>query len=90
MSHEMTTHEIITSALRLPETERIEVVRALRESLLDPSVDHDGPPEPADEVEAAWSEEIARRIADIDAGRVKLIPAEEAERMIRGDFSPGV
>ena len=38
--------------------------------------------EPADEVQLAWSEEIARRIADIDAGRVKTVPAEEAERII--------
>ena len=44
--------------------------------------------EPADEVEAAWKEEIARRIADIDSGRMKTIPADEAERMIRGDARP--
>jgi putative addiction module component (TIGR02574 family) len=30
-----------------------------------------------DEVEAAWDEEIRLRIADIDAGTAKLIPAEE-------------
>jgi len=29
------------------------------------------------EVEAAWSEEIKRRLAEIDAGTVELIPWEE-------------
>ena len=38
-----------------------------------------GPEEPAEKVEAAWSEEFARRIADIDSGLVKTIPCEEAE-----------
>jgi putative addiction module component (TIGR02574 family) len=32
---------------------------------------------PRAEVEAAWDAEIARRVAEIDAGTVKLIPAEE-------------
>lgn len=32
---------------------------------------------PRAEVEAAWDAEIARRIAEIDAGTAKLIPAEE-------------
>jgi putative addiction module component (TIGR02574 family) len=52
--------------------------------MVDDSNDH-GPAEPANEVETAWSEEVARRIADIDSGRVKTIPAEEAERIIRGE-----
>ena len=29
------------------------------------------------DVEAAWSEEIRRRLAEIDAGTVELIPLEE-------------
>lgn len=32
---------------------------------------------PRAEVEAAWEAEIARRVAEIDAGTAKLIPAEE-------------
>ncbi len=32
---------------------------------------------PRAEVEAAWDAEIARRVAEIDAGTAKLIPAEE-------------
>ena len=30
-----------------------------------------------DEIAKAWDEEISRRVADIDAGRVQLIPAEK-------------
>jgi hypothetical protein len=87
MATNLTTHEVIASALQLPLSAREEVIIALQESLIDASVDH-GPEEPADEVEAAWGEEIARRIADVDSGRVKTIPADEAERMIRGDVKP--
>ena len=32
---------------------------------------------PRADVEAAWDAEIARRVAEIDAGTAKLIPAEE-------------
>ena len=32
---------------------------------------------PREEVSAAWDAEIARRIAEIDAGTVELIPGEE-------------
>jgi len=39
--------------------------------------------EPADEgVEAAWSEEIKRRIEELDSGKAKPIPWEEARRQI--------
>ena len=36
-----------------------------------------------DEVEAAWDQEIRIRIADIDAGTAKLIPAEEVFAEVR-------
>ena len=84
MASDLTTQQIIDSVLRLPLVEQQRVLHALEESLLDDALDH-GPREPADEVEAAWDEEIARRIADIDSGRVKTIPSKEAERMIWGD-----
>ena len=88
MSTNLSTHEIIASALQLPLPAREEVIHALQESLIDSKIDH-GPEEPADEVEAAWADEIARRIADIDSGRVKTIPAEESERYIFGEEKPG-
>jgi putative addiction module component (TIGR02574 family) len=33
-------------------------------------------------VEAAWSEEIKRRIEDIDSGKVRMIPYEEVRRRL--------
>jgi putative addiction module component (TIGR02574 family) len=43
--------------------------------------------EPESEVEAAWDREIERRVAEVEAGTAKLIPAEdvhaEASRLIR-------
>lgn len=35
------------------------------------------------EVEAAWDEEIRRRVSEIDSGTVKLIPAEEVFAEVR-------
>ena len=35
------------------------------------------------EIEAAWKEEIRRRIAEIDSGTAKLIPAEEVFAEVR-------
>lgn len=87
MSTNLTSQEIIASALQLSLAERERIVVSLQESLIDDSIDH-GPEEPADEVEAAWGEEIARRIADIDSGRVKTIPSEEAWKIINGEALP--
>jgi putative addiction module component (TIGR02574 family) len=89
MSAPLSAHEIIASALRLPLEAREEIIVALEASLDEDAIDH-GPEEPANEVETAWADEIARRVADIDAGRVKTIPADEAERMIRGEFKPRI
>ncbi len=36
-----------------------------------------------EEVEAAWDEEIKRRVAEIEAGTARLIPAEEVFARIR-------
>jgi putative addiction module component (TIGR02574 family) len=84
MASDLTTQQIIASALRLPLVERERIYDAIQQSLVDETIDH-GHEEPQDEVEAAWSDEIARRIAEIDSGKVQTIPAEEAERLIRGD-----
>ena len=40
------------------------------------------PAEADDDVEAAWSEEIRQRLADVDAGVVAPIPWPEARRRI--------
>jgi putative addiction module component (TIGR02574 family) len=67
---------IMLEALQLSEAERLEVAEALYASL-------EGPPDPgADE---AWSAEIQRRIAELDSGKVKTIPWEQARRTIAGE-----
>jgi putative addiction module component (TIGR02574 family) len=87
MAANLTPNEIIASALQLPLADREQIVDALQQSLIDESIDH-GPEEPADQAEAAWGDEIARRIADIDSGRVKTIPSEEAWKIITGETPP--
>ena len=67
--------DIEEQALQLTPKERGELVHRLIVSL-------DGEPEdsPEDSPEViahAWDEEIARRVADMEAGRTKWIPADE-------------
>jgi len=70
--------EIEEQALRLPLKERGELAHRLIVSL-------DGEPEDSPEAIArAWDEEIARRVAEIDAGTAKLIPHEEVLSEIDG------
>ena len=57
--------------MRLPPKERGELIHRLIVSL-------EGDPEDSPEAIAqAWDEEIARRVADMEAGRTQWIPAEE-------------
>jgi len=65
--------KILEEALELPDSARADLAAALLESL-DQDVDED--------VEAAWSEEISRRIQEVESGAVKPIPWEEARKMI--------
>lgn len=44
----------------------------------------------SENVQNAWMEEIAKRLEDIQCGRVSTVPAEEAERMIRNNVRPSV
>ena len=63
-------------ALQLTPQERSELIHRLIASL-------DGIPEDAPEAIAqAWDEEIARRVADMEAGRTQWIPAEEVFKEI--------
>ena len=65
--------ELSSQARKLPAADRIRLAEGLLASV------H----EPDDEVEVAWEEEIRLRIADIDAGTAKLIPAEEVFTQVR-------
>lgn len=56
--------ELLQKALSLSEEERAELAGSLLERL-DPTVDQ--------AAEAAWNQEIARRIDDLDSGKAKTI-----------------
>lgn len=60
--------EVLRQALDLPEEDRVDLAGALLESIEAPA-DSD--------IELAWREEIARRAADLDAGRALTVPWEE-------------
>ena len=58
---------VLTLALDLPERDRAEIAAALFDSI--------EPPTEA-EVEEAWRQEVARRVAALDAGDARLVPWE--------------
>jgi putative addiction module component (TIGR02574 family) len=65
--------EILEDALALPAEARAEIASSLIDSL-DDHADPRG--------EELWAAEIAQRIADIDAGRVQLIPWTDVRRRL--------
>ena len=67
--------KVLKEALRLPTEARAALAGHLLESLED-SVDED--------VELAWSKEIAQRIDELDRGKVKTVPWSVARRQILG------
>lgn len=69
------TETILIEALQLPVQERAALASRLLASL-DEQVDEG--------VDAAWGEEIAKRLKDIDEGKVKMVPWEEVRREMRG------
>jgi putative addiction module component (TIGR02574 family) len=68
--------EILKDALALPVEERSELVDSLLESL-----------EPDPEIEEAWRQEVVRRAADVDAGRIKTTPWPEVRARLIADLS---
>ncbi len=65
---------ILKKALALPPDARAEIADSLLESL-EPFLPDKG-------VGQAWEEEIKRRVADVDSGKVQLIPYEEVRRRL--------
>jgi putative addiction module component (TIGR02574 family) len=65
--------ELLKKALALPPEARAALAGSLLESL-DDTVDASA--------EEEWNEEIARRIQELDSGKVKPIPWAEARRQI--------
>lgn len=68
-----TVISLFKKAADLDESDRATLAGLLLESL-------DRPPVPG--VEAAWAEEIERRVKDLDSGRVKTVPWEEVKKSL--------
>ena len=65
--------ELLKKALALPAEARAALAGSLLDSL-DEAVDTSA--------EEEWSQEIARRIAELDSGKVKPVPWAEARRQV--------
>ena len=65
--------KILEAALKLPPEARAAIAGSLIESL-DEEIDENA--------EAAWADEIARRVQDLDSGKAKTIPWSKARRSI--------
>ena len=70
--------ELLEKALALSTQDRGLLIDRLIESL------DDAPPDEG--VEAAWDEEIKRRVDDIRSGRVKTIPGEQVLQEMADEF----
>ena len=75
----MSIETITEEALKLPAEERARLADTLVESL-----------DPVDDphIRQAWEQEIERRIADVESGRSKTVPAEEVFAEIRASLNP--
>ena len=73
--------EVLEKALTLSTQERGLLIDRLIESL------DEGPPEEG--VEAAWADEIKRRVDDIRSGKVEMIPGEEVRRRLAARLLSG-
>jgi putative addiction module component (TIGR02574 family) len=70
--------EVLEKALALSPEDRGLIIDRLIESLDN---------EPAEEgVEAAWSDEIKRRVEEIQSGKVEMIPGEQVLRELAEEF----
>jgi putative addiction module component (TIGR02574 family) len=70
--------EILQQALQLPEEDRERIAESLLGSI-----------HSSDEstFEEEWGPEIERRIAEIDAGKVQLLPGDEVMARLRARFA---
>ena len=67
-----TVAELLDAALALPEAERAELAELIEATI----------PSPPSSLHPAWADEIRRRAADIDSGKVKPIPWDEVHRQV--------
>lgn len=65
-----TAEKLLPTLDALSDTDRLGVVRHLLDRL-------EGPMEDPEQVRAAWTQELQRRVAEIRSGKVQGIPVEE-------------
>ena len=65
---------VLHAAVALSSDERAELVERLIQTL---------DKEHQEELDSAWSAEIERRLQEIESGKARLIPGDEALRLIR-------
>jgi putative addiction module component (TIGR02574 family) len=71
-------NQLLKKAMALPENERAELAGSLLDTL-DETADED--------VEAAWQNEVALRIQELDSGRAKTVPWTEVRRRLAAKLS---
>ena len=78
-------NSIIDAALALTSQERAEIATRLIRSL------HGPVPSAAEQadIDAAWAEEIERRVSDLDAGKTQTVPYHQAMQQIREELKRG-
>lgn len=74
-------NELEKEVFALPSEDRARIAADLIRSL-----DNDGEPLSREEWEAAWAEEIRRRLEDIQEGRVELLDAEQVMAELRARY----
>jgi putative addiction module component (TIGR02574 family) len=72
--------ELLKRAMALPPEDRGALAASLLDSLDQGEVDLDA--------EAAWQHEVARRMEEIESGKVKTVPWREVKRRAREMFQP--
>ena len=70
------TMEIMDVVASLPIDMKLELIDRLLESITPSRKD----------IDEAWSEEVERRIDEVESGKVKLIPLEEVRERMRNRF----
>jgi putative addiction module component (TIGR02574 family) len=69
--------QVLREALQLPPKARADIAGTLLRSL-------DSREDP--NVEEAWAAEVDRRVAEVDSGKVKLVPWERPRRRLRASL----
>ncbi len=76
-----TLSEVTRDAAELPTSERLKLARILLD-LSETSA------EPAEELQVAWDDEIARRLRELRTGTVQGVPLAEVKKRIEAGFQP--